>query len=376
MSDWIDSFDRALALLKRAFEPESFSDIIIFALVLIIFIISFSLTFKLIKRKWFSIIKLFGILIIPATFYILLLYIIIPYTQKFPEDKIGVLLPKIPGSQLSEYFGEQDFNEALKIELQLALQDISIEMKLPQLCKMIELRTVSWIACDEKEAQKFKRKYNASAVYWGRITKLKDDAELTLTAHFSYFDYVVNLPDFDRLEFSYTDYSGSYYVIKLSEPNRSLYKFSRIFIKNLLPTIAGKIRYEDKLLYVDIVEKLPSIDSGYKDYDFSPFLLLTTASAFEELDSLEKAMDYYRLSASFLKSYLGRIKNEQAILVISEKEIRRFAAFAKYKEAHFALKFGDKERAKYCYEQAISIPDKEMSDYIKKDPVLREIIKD
>jgi len=372
-SDLIGLFYRGFDLIERAIKPQSLSDIIIFGFILILAIITLGKKSKLIKKTRKSTVCLVLLAIMSGILYVLILYYAIPYVQKFPEGKIGVLLPRIPGSQLSEYFGDQDFNEALKTELEVALQDISIEMKLPQLYKMIEFRTISWAAGNEKEAQKFKRKYNASAVYWGRITKLKDDAELTLTAHYSYFDYVVNLPDFDRLVFRYTDYSGSYYVIKLSEPNRSLYKFSRIFIKSLLPTIAGKIRYEDKLLYVDIVEKLPSIDSGYKDYDFSPYLLLSAASAFEELDSLDKAMEYYRLSANFLGSYKDRIENDEAILIITEKEIRRFAAFAKAKEASIALKLGDKERAEACYKEAISIPDKSMQELLKKDAIYHRL---
>jgi tetratricopeptide (TPR) repeat protein len=159
----------------------------------------------------------------------------------------------------------------------------------------------------------------------------------------------------------------------MSEPERSLYKFSRIFIKRLFPTIGGKMRYKDKLLFVNIVEKLPSIDSGYKDYDISPFLLLSAATAFEELDSLDKAMDYYRLSSNFMAAYSKRIENGDAILEIEDKELRRFAAYAKAKEGYIALKLGDKERAELCYKKAISIPDKDMQEYIKKYPNLNYI---
>ncbi len=371
----LDLFD----FLYRAIEPERFLDIVIYAFIYIILavipLISFGVSFKLIKRNWPNIFKSFGILIIPTIMYGVILYTIIPWTQRFPDDKIGVLLPRLPGSQLSEHFGDQQFNEALKTELEAALQDISIEFQLPQLYKMVEFKPISWVAGDEKEAKKLKSKYNAAVVYWGRITKLKDEAELTLTAQFAHFEFIVNIPNSDRLEFHFTDYSGSYYEIKLSESNRSLYKFSRIFIKRLLFTIASKMRYKDKLFFIDIVEKLPSIDSGYKDYDETPFILLSAAAAFEEMDSLEKAMEYYRLSANFLASYKDRIENDETILTITEKEIRRFGAFAKAKEASIALGLDDKERAEACYKQAISIPDKAMQEIIKNDDVFREFNK-
>jgi len=345
--EWLD-------LIKRAYQPETGSDVVIACGVFVFAVVCFALSIKLTRRTWadaFSLVrKLFGI----AILYYVVVSAVVPYFQRFPNGTVGILLPRLGGYKLAQHFGEEGLNEIIEDELTRKLQEFQTKMKLSGLDSLVTVKSVSWRASSQEQADRLRKKYNATCVLWGTVTRLQSDARLSTVFDAGNVGFRLHIPNVDPITAEFClGVGGGSYTMRFSDTTFDhIAFFVKQLIDGIMPTLAVTVYEKDPLLAAELIRRLPSIDKWYEQADYAGFLLQGAASAFERIDSLDKALEYYALSWKHLNRFKRKLDaTTQAIP--PDIDIRRFATYSKWKEAFLAYQMGDTLRSKECFGLAL-----------------------
>jgi len=342
-----------IEFLELVLFPQSISDIVVISIIAIILAVPFCMKFSLIQRKWLSIVQLVIALCGLAIFYGLILTSVVPHFQRFPDAKVGILFPRFSGARLSEHFGHKRLNEILENKLTQMLQEFQAKMKMSGLDTLIAVRSVSWSAGSQEQADRLRKKYNASCILWGTVTRLQSDARLSTFFNVDTVGFGLHIPSVGPITAKFDLVVGGSYTMRFSDITFDhVAFFVKQLIDGIMPTLAVTVNEKDPLLSAELIRRLPSIDKWYKQADHAGFLLQSAASAYERIDSLDKALEYYALSWKHLNRFKRKL-DSTAHTTPPDIDIRRFAAFSKWKEAFLAYKIGDTLRSKECFGLAL-----------------------
>ncbi len=135
-----------MELLSRALWPESVTDIVLTCLSISGIVISFLFGFKFIKPRLCNLALTMAVLLVSSIGYWLVQTQLVPKWQRFPDGKIGVLLPGLAGHQLAEHFGTQKLNDALAMELRIRLEEFEELTSMHRLDTLVFFKPISWRA--------------------------------------------------------------------------------------------------------------------------------------------------------------------------------------------------------------------------------------
>ncbi|MBU8932698.1 MAG: hypothetical protein KOO62_01705 [candidate division Zixibacteria bacterium] len=354
-------FHIVLDFVENAWAPESLSDLLIWDIVFVFIVLFIVLKYRIISRTSTSYYRFAEFAAAGVIAHCILVVSVIPYTQRFEDDQVGILFPRFSGIEMGDNLGDIRLNEALGDEIAARLLELEDKMDLVSIADMVQVRSVSWVVESEEQSDALREKYKAKAILWGSVRKQQSDYMVSANFIGDVTAFGMELSWFPPDTVKYYICSGPIFG---DEPYRlsfsdtlpdQIASFARKVINNVLPDMAIAVQAKDPVLAARIIEMLPSLDPWYTRSDQAPFLLSAAAQWWLSEDSVEKAMEYFSLSYEFFKTLLARIESGETEIA-EYATVNRFAVYAKYMEGATAYRLRDTARAKECriksYEQA------------------------
>jgi|GEM_PF-6694861 len=403
--------EQAIKLLGWAISPRTIWDLVVYGLVFAVLSTLFFVKLGKPENRWSNALKSGSVLGAVSLLYVLSFAYIIPIFQRFPEDTAGILIARFSGHTLQENLGGQNLNEAICQTIQSLLPEYEAKMDLPGVNAAIGVRAISWEVDSEKEAASMRRKYRASAILWGSVMRLGNEAKITGGFDLEPLTFFLEGASLKGVGEVFNLSIGPEISLGLSDSGYNLPSIGRTIVNDFLPILATKVYPRQPQLAVTLIEKMPSIDSSCKYIEYGGFLLFFAAQTFDELGQADKAVEYYGISFDYLKKAGQKLSADRKPFAVKAGEladvmnsgtypekilfydpkasvqppcdtcevsviVRRFMAAAKWKEGQLLLKKNDTERAAQCFISALFVADSALQPIILSDCRRRGFILD
>jgi hypothetical protein len=354
--------------LNRVLQPERSSDFIVVWFVACIAVITFLLTFHLIRRTWYSVYRTIEVITSIVILYVVMISGIVPLLSRFSEHEIGVLILNTNDSSVRESLGGKRFNQALCTELGIKLKEFQLKMDLPSLGTLVQLKSVSWRADSQEEAERIGERYRATAMIWGQLSHGESGTLWTGLMHNNPLVFAFRIPGGDERLYGFDQAMGPELPLKFGEPTQDMSLMAWTVVNGFLPVMAVRLAETDPVLSAEVILRMPSADPWYKSScEYMGLLWLKAGDQFAAADSVNKAGCCYDSAYVYLSRLESTKTSERFRAMLPPIELRQLIALSKFRAGLLAYRNGMFDRAKDCFSSALRRADSSMRNALENE---------